>query len=150
MRGTEKNPQARLWPHQPHSSKVLCVVHVPFSVSASCRKVCLTGVIPTACRNLAAVLGKTTELFYPQNKTAFTGDWHFAEVSLVPRAWCRGCPALAMLPLRLWALWKSCSGFFPEDLSNVSQPWYGFEKELQPLLFFFIFFVKPFLCAATN
>lgn len=109
MRGTEQNWQARLWPHQPHSSEVPCVAHAPFSVSTSYRKVCLTGVILTTCRNLAAILGKTSGLFYPQ---AFTGDWHFAELSLAPRAWCRGCPALAALLLRLRAFWKWCSGFF--------------------------------------
>lgn len=86
-RGTGQNLQGRLWPHQPYSSKVPCAAHVPFSASTSCRKVCLTGVIITTWRNLAAVLGKTSVLFYPQDKTAFTGDWHFAEVSLVPRAW---------------------------------------------------------------
>lgn len=116
-------------PRQPHSYKVPWVIPVSFSVSTTHRKVCLTRVALQTCRNLAAILGNTSKLFYPE---AFTGDGHFAEGSLAPESGVGDAQHLQHFYSNYWnnieitlTYWKWCSGllaFFPDDYWNNSQP----------------------------
>lgn len=134
-------------PHQPPSNKVPWVVPVPFSVSTTHRKVCLTRVTLKACRNLAAILGKTSKLFYPE---AFTGDGHFAEGSLAPESGVGDAQHLQHC--------YSNSESVENDVQGLFFSW-RLLKQFPALIWLgkwtsafadLVFFVNPFLCAATN